>query len=138
MGSLVAWAGEDGRRIESYGLDLIPSLTILARRRLPRWTNRIFTGNVMTWRPPLRFDFVRAELEYVPRHRRQDMVERLLCDYLLPKGRLILCSYSSSCQSEPKAESLTEVLRSWGHEVTGQAEGRDTNGVVITRVAWTD
>jgi len=31
MQSLVAWAGENGRRIEPYGLDLIPSLARLAR-----------------------------------------------------------------------------------------------------------
>ncbi len=138
MQSLVAWAGENGRRIEPYGLDLIPSLARLARERLPRWADRIFVGNVMGWEPPLRFDFVRTELEYVPRDRRQGMIERLLRGYLTPGGRLILCSYGSSRPRRPKADPVGDILRAWGYDVAGESEGIDTNGVVITRVAWTD
>ena len=52
MESLVAWCGEDGRNVEPYGLDLIPSLADLARERLSRWKNRIFTGNVLGWSLP--------------------------------------------------------------------------------------
>lgn len=138
MESLVAWSEENGHEIETYGLDLIPSLTVLARRRLPHWKDRIFTGNLTDWEPPLRFDFVRTELEYVPRNRRREMVERLLRDYLDPGGRLILCSYGSSRRPEPKAEPVGEILRAWGYEVAGETGAADTNGVVITRVAWTD
>ena len=138
MESLVAWAGEDGRRIEPYGLDLIPSLAALARERLPRWADRISVGNVMGWEPPFRFDFVRTELEYVPRDRRRGMVERLLGLYLAPGGRLILCSYGSSRRYRSKAEPVGEVLRTWGYDVAGESEGADTNGALITRVAWTD
>ena len=138
MESLVAWTGEDGRRIEPYGLDLIPSLAALARERLPRWKDRIFFGNVMYWKPPLRFDFVRTELGYVPRNRRPELVERLLGDYLAPGGRLILCSYGSSRPHQPGAEPVEEALRAWNYDVAGDSEGVDANGVVITRVAWTD
>lgn len=138
MESLAAWAGEDGFSIEPYGLDLIPSLAALARERLPHWAERIFVGNVMDWRPPLRFDFVRTELEYVPRHRRPDMVERLLHEYLVPGGRLILCSYGSSRHPEPKTEPVAEMLRDWNYEVAGESEATDTNGIPITRVAWTN
>lgn len=138
MESVVAWGGENGYRIEPYGLDLIESLAALARRRLPRWEGRIFAGNLMDWQPPLRFDFVRTELEYVPCGRRREMVERLLRDYLAPGGRLIVCSYDSSRRPEPKTEPVGETLRGWGYEVAGESEAADTNGGVITRVAWTD
>ena len=138
MQSLAAWAGEDGRRIGPYGLDLIPSLAAPARGRLPQWADRISTGNVMDWEPPFRFDFARTELEYVPRDRRRGMVERLLGRYLAPAGRLILCSYGSSRPHQPKAEPVGEALRAWGYDVAGESEGIDTNGAVITRVAWTD
>ncbi len=138
MESLVAWAGEDGRAVEPYGLDLIPSLARLARGRLPRWADRISVGNVMGWEPPFRFDFVRTELEYVPRDRRRELVERLLTGYLAPGGRLILCSYSSSRPLRLNAEPVREILRAWGYEVTGESEGVDADGAVITRVAWTD
>lgn len=137
MESVAAWAAEDGHGIEPCGLDFIEPLAALARRRLPHRADRIFTGNVVDWRPPLRFDFVRTELEYVPRARRLDLVERLLREYMLPGGRLILCSYGSSRRPTPKAEPVGETLRDWGYRVDGEAEGADTNGVVLTHVAWT-
>lgn len=138
MESVFAWAGEEGRRIEPYGLDLIESLAELARRRRPQWSDRIFAGNVMGWRPPFRFDFARTELEYAPPRRRPAMIERLLGEYLVPGGRLIVCSYGSSRHPAPKAEPVAKLLRSWGCEVAGEAVGADTNGVIITRVAWVD
>ena len=138
MESLVQWCGINGRTIEPYGLDLIPSLARLARGRLPRWADRIYAGNVMGWEPPFRFDFVRTELEYVPSDRRPELVERLLGDYLAPGGRLILCSYNSSRPHQPGAEPVGEALRAWGYGVAGESEGIDTNGAVITHVARTD
>ncbi len=138
MQSLAAWAGEEGYRVEPYGLDLIGSLAALARQRLPHWADRVFIGNIMDWRVPFQFDFVRTELEYAPQHRRREMVERLLSEYLSPGGRLILCSYGSSRQPTPKAEPVGEILRDWGYAITGESEGVDTNGWVMTRIAWTD
>jgi hypothetical protein len=135
MESLVVWAGEAGRTIEPYGLDLIPSL---ARERLPRWAGRIFVGNVVGWRPPSRFDFVRTELGHVPRGRRQELVERLLSEFLYPGGRLIVCSYGSSRRPQPQIEPVGEILRGWGYDVAGESHATETNGVIITRAAWTD
>ena len=138
MESLATWAGEEGYKIEPYGLDLIGSLAKLARQRLPHWSDRIFVGNAMAWRAPFRFDFVRTELEYAPPNRRREMVERLLREYLSPGGRLILCSYGSSRRPTLKAEPVGGMLGVWGYPVAGEADGIDTNGVVFTRVAWTD
>ncbi len=138
MESLVEWTERDGLKIEPYGLDLIPSLAALARERLPHWSDRIFAGNVMDWDPPCHFDFVRTEFEYVPQHRRREMVERLLSRFLAPGGRLIVCSYGSSRRPQSKAEPITEILRGWNYVVAGESEAADTDGVIITRVAWTD
>jgi hypothetical protein len=33
---------------------------------------------------------------------------------------------------------IGKTLRDWGYAVAGEAEGADTNGVVFTRIAWTD
>ena len=66
------------------------------------------------------------------------MVERLMRAYLVPGGRLIVCSYGSSHRPAPEAEPVGEILRNWGYTVAGEAEGSDTNGVVFTRVAWVD
>ncbi len=138
MESVAVWAREEGYRVEPYGLDLIGSLTALARQRLPHWSDRVLVGNVMDWRVPFQFDFVRTELEYAPPHRRREMVERLSREYLAPGGRLIVCSYGSSRRHIPKAEPIGEILRDWGYKIAGEAEGADTNGIVFTRIAWTD
>lgn len=138
MESVAAWALEDGYRIEPYGLDLIGSLAELARRRLPHQADRVYVGNVLDWRPPFHFDLVRTELEYAPAHRRPALVGRLLGEFLVPGGRLIVCSYGSSRRPAPKTEPVGELLRGWGYEVAGEAEAVDSNGVVITRVAWVD
>jgi hypothetical protein len=126
------WAAEDGCRIEPYGVDLSPKLAELARRRLPEWADRIFTGNVVDWSPPRRFDFVRTDL-VVPEFRRRWLAERLLNEFVTPGGRLIVCSYGSG-QTEPVAD----LLRGWGHAVAGETSGVNPDGVVNVRVAWVE
>src|SRR5215210_1969374 len=49
MECVARWAAEDGHAIEPYGLDISEKLAELARRRLPAWRDRIFTGNALFW-----------------------------------------------------------------------------------------
>ena len=58
MEDIARWAAEDGHHIEPYGLDFSPAIADLARRRLPHWLDRIYSGNVIDWRPPFGFDYV--------------------------------------------------------------------------------
>jgi SAM-dependent methyltransferase len=135
MESVVVWAGELGVELEPYGLDISERLAELARRRLPKWKDRIFVGNALFWEPPWQFDFVRTELVYVPRTRRREYVERLLDRIVAPGGRLIVCSYGSSRPDGARAESLVEEISGWGlpiesvHDTVSQE-----HGFVITRV----
>lgn len=138
METLTDWAAADGRRIEPYGLDISEALAALARRRLLRWSDRIFVGNALDWVPPRRFDHVRTELEYVPDHRRAEYVARLLRDVVAPGGRLIVCGYGSASRPDMPAPRVGDLLRQWGHTVAGEAEALATNGATITRVAWVD
>jgi SAM-dependent methyltransferase len=108
--SIVRWAPH---RVEPYGLELTPALAELARRRLPEWADRIFIGNALTWRPPLRFDFVRTELVYVPAGRRLALVRHLLDDVVAPGGRLILCGYGSP-RSAVLADPVNAFSLSYG------------------------
>lgn len=119
MESVVAWTAEDGHVIEPFGLDISPRLAELARTRLPQWSDRIFTGNALTWLPPFTFDFVRTETVYVPQHLRRRYVERLLADVVAPHGCLIVCSYGSSRPEGDRAEELVDELRGWGLSVVG-------------------
>ena len=115
MECIQKWTAERGHRIEPYGLDISPELADLSRTRLPHWAGRIYTGNVLTWPPTRRFDFVRTGMEYVPSRRRRDLVHRLLDEFLNDDGRLIIGGYSAEV-GEP--DSLEQDLAAWGFTVS--------------------
>jgi hypothetical protein len=109
----------------------------LARSRRPAWGDRFFVGNVIDWDPPMRFDYVRTELDYVPAARQADLVHRLLERVVAPAGRLIVCAYRARGATD--ADSVGDRLRSWGCAVCGEAVALDeASGGVATRVAWID
>ena len=136
METLFAWCGAKGIRIEPYGLDIVPELAALARRRLPQWADRIFVGNALTWSPPMRFNFVRAGLEYVPPRRRRDLVDHLLADLVVPKGHLILGVYADA---DPTRPGLEEIVRGWGFTIAGHvARPHRTRVEEMQRVFWID
>jgi SAM-dependent methyltransferase len=137
METLTQWAAERGVRIEPYGLDISPDLAALAKRRLPQWADRIFVGNGIDWVAPMRFDYVRTELVYVPEPSRESYVRRLLSEVIVPGGRLIVCSYGSVGRRDP-AQAIGDILRGWQLPVSGEAEVIDPSGVALTRVGWTD
>lgn len=135
MESVAAWAGEAGRGVEPFGLEISEKLAELCRRRLPQWRDRIFVGNALVWQPPTRFDFVRTELVYVPPSRRREYAERLLRRFVAPGGRLIICSYGSARPEGARAEPLVDELNAWGHHVHRVHDVVSTeHGFVITRV----
>ena len=136
METLVEWCAAKRIRIEPYGLDIVPELAALARTRLPQWADRIFVGNALTWSPPLRFDFVRAGLEYVPPRRRRDLVDHLLADVVAPRGRLILGVYADA---DPTRPGLEEIVRGWGFTIAGHvARPHRTRVEEMQRVFWID
>jgi SAM-dependent methyltransferase len=137
METMAVWTEARGHHLEPYGLDISPKLAALARSRLPRWQDRIFIGNAMSWEPPQRFDYVRTELVYVPEARQAELVAHLLNRVITPGGRLIVCAYRP--RGARDAEPIGELLRAWGFPVGGEATATDaTDGGVATRVAWID
>jgi SAM-dependent methyltransferase len=121
---VVRWSRHE---VEPYGLDFAPAVAQLARERLPRWADRIFTGNALTWEPPRRFDFVRSELVYVPQERRREYVQRLLDDVLEPGGRLIACGYGSP-RSGLVADPVGDELRALGFDPEEERENEAPEG----------
>lgn len=119
------------RQLDRYGLDTAPELRDLAACRLPELAQRLFVGNALDWQPPHRFSFVRTGLEYVPRERRRDLVERLLasCD------RLIIGAFNEETEKRWTEESL----HSWGFMIAGRRErtNRQKPGI-DDRVLWID
>lgn len=80
---------------------------------------------------------MRIELEYVPSHRRAEVIDRLLRDVLTSDGRLIVCRYSGS-DEQPAAGGLAAGLHELGYEPTGHAHANDLDGSTLTHVAWID
>lgn len=129
MESVQRWAGRRGLRIEPYGVDIVPELVALAKRRLPKWADRIWTGNLLTWEPPLRLDTVRVSLEYVPRPRRPELVERMLTEVLTPGGLLLIGPYTE--EPEPR---VVEQVREWGFFVRRSIEVAHPDPRVVRRM----
>jgi len=141
METLTRWTAESGLRIEPYGLDLSARIADAARRRLPHWAHRIWAGNVMTWEPPMRFDYVTVIADCVPPDSRRDLIDRLMAKFLNLNGRLIFSIYIPR-PPEPPAEAppASTVLRRFGHHFAGEAEARIDgelkvwSGVVLLQV----
>jgi len=117
--------------IDRYGLDIALELVDLARRRLPELAERLWVGNALNWEPPRRFTYIRTGLEYVPRHRRRELVDRLLgwCE------RLII----GVCNEEARARPTEGLLRSWRYRIAGRTERAHRNKPAMEyRVLWID
>lgn len=136
MESLAAWSTEQGKSLRLHGLEVSRALAQRARASVPAAADRIHVGDVMTWIPPQRFDFVRTELVYAPPAARPALVIRCLEKLVAEGGRLIICSYRSS--GERDAEDLVDMLTDCGHGVGGTAQALDDDGSVMTKVAWID
>lgn len=116
--SLIRWAAEGGIAIRPHGIDFVPELVALARQRLLRYSGSFEVANAFYWTPPCQFDFVRTNLEYVPR---DDWPEFLARQYsaVANGGRLIVCHYRNEDEEPIDVASL---LRQLGHAIAGHAE----------------
>lgn len=139
MECMERWAAERGHILHPYGLDIAPELADLARRRLPRWADRIYVGNVIDWQPPRRFDVVRTGLEYVPVRRHRDLIARLLEKAVAPGGRLLIGVYSEEREAFRTGPRVEEEIAGWGFPIGGRVERphpRDAR--LVYRVVWID
>jgi SAM-dependent methyltransferase len=134
MESVQEWARRDGHAIEPYGVDISAPLAELARSRCPQWAERIWTANALGWRPPRRFDYVRAGLEYVPERQRRDLVRHLLEHAVAPRGRLLLGVVSE----EKGTDRQTRTLLDWGFQVAGSGIRPHQHQALVRRVSWID
>jgi SAM-dependent methyltransferase len=136
MECAVTWLAEDGVSIEPYGLEILPEIAALARRRLPHWADRIVVGNALDWMPGRSFDFVRTGLEYVPSALRAQLVTHLLEDVVAPGGRLIIGAYSEPAGGPGR---LQTAVANCGFTVAGTAEvAHAKDHRVVRRAFWLD
>ena len=138
METLTEWTAHKGIHIEPYGLDLSSRIADAARARLPRWADRIFAGNVMTWEPPMRFDYATVIADCVPSSARGALLARLESRFLNSTGRLIFSIYIPRAP-EPAVENppASDVLRRFGYRVAGEIEAR-IDADLKASTAWLD
>ena len=117
LATLPAWCAERAISIEPYGLELLPAVAELARSLQPELADRIWTGSVMTWKPPRRFTYVTALDDQVPPGRLADLVARLLAEFVEAGGRLIVSSYTDS---DGVPRPLFDDLSDAGHPPDGR------------------
>jgi hypothetical protein len=125
MESMAGWAG-----VEPYGLEISAELAELARRRLPRWSERIWVGNALEWLPPRRFDVVRTGLDYVPLPRRRQLLEHLL-SYA---DRVVVGVFNE----DRDRRRLEEEVNAWGFEVAGRVGREHPHLRLAYRAFWVD
>jgi 2-polyprenyl-3-methyl-5-hydroxy-6-metoxy-1,4-benzoquinol methylase len=93
--TLIGWAAEAGFVLRPHGLDFVPELIELARRRFPRQAACFTAANAFYWAPPRQYDFVRTNLEYVPRADWTEFIRRQYAA-VAPGGRLIVAHYHNA------------------------------------------
>lgn len=130
---VMRWKLKEGIRITPYGLDIGGQLVKLAQVRLSKFSANVFVGNAFDWCPPVRFDYVRTELVYVPENFRKHYIERLRSDFLAADGALIVCEYRSS-KDDHCAPWVDDVLRSYGYIVV-DVKSAVYEGKELTRAA---
>lgn len=130
---LLAWAKLKGVALVPFGLDYSQKMVQLARHRLTRYAANIYHGNVYTWAPPQRYDYVRTELDYVPRNYRRPLIERLLAEFVNPDGKLILSDYRSR-RDDLSRDWIGDDLKAWGYEIEETCSGFGESGLELCRV----
>jgi 2-polyprenyl-3-methyl-5-hydroxy-6-metoxy-1,4-benzoquinol methylase len=133
--SMVAWSAERGMRLEPFGLDLSAGLVAEARRRLPRWADRLWVGNALDWTAPggRRFDVVHTLLDLVPVARLEQMVRHQLEHLVAPGGRLLASSYVPARDRSRHADRLLADL---GFRVDGVTHPARVPGRPHPPSAW--
>lgn len=109
MESVHRWGAERGTRVEPYGLDISWRIASVAKRRLPHWADRIFTGNVVDWIPPRRFDVVQSGLDEGGAHRERELIDRILSEFLVPGGILVFRPNRVVAGEPDRAEQLRAI-----------------------------
>jgi hypothetical protein len=115
----------------------------MARERLPQYADHFFVANTWEWIPPLRFDFVRTELVYVPGEYEREYVQFLLRNYLQPGGLLLVANYIEDHPdpmhglfpgNHPTAH-IMERLAELGFQAAGYRDGYDPERGRKVRIA---
>jgi len=117
--------------LELYGLDISPALLARAKQRMPQMAQNLFVGIVLIWQSGQRFDYARTNIDYVPAHRRRELLENLLAQ----ADRVIVGVFNEEIEARP----TEELVQSWGYRICGRSERANLRKPQIDyRVLWVD
>jgi SAM-dependent methyltransferase len=116
------WTSEKNLEITPYGLDISEKLIEMAKERLPEYAGNFYSGNCWDWENPVRFDYVRTELVYVPEYFQKQYLDKVLDTYLVEDGKLLVAEYGLSSRP-PDTSYIGNLLEAWGYNVIGRKSG---------------
>ena len=131
---LLDWTMRKGVQLEPYGVDYSEKLVDLAKERLKGFADNIFVGNAWEWEPPMRFDYVSTAVEYVPMNLAEPYISRLLNDFLVEGGKLLVAQYRSR-REDLSRDWVDDHLSRMGFSVIESKSGFCGDGLERTRVA---
>jgi SAM-dependent methyltransferase len=118
LADLISWAAERGLTLRPHGIDFVPELIALTRRRFPGQDGSFEAANAFYWTPRRQYDFVRTNLEYIQPPDWPQYIARYY-SAVAPGGRLILSQYRN--ESDARVD-IPALLTSLGYFVVGSAE----------------
>jgi SAM-dependent methyltransferase len=131
---IMRWTSERNLEIIPYGIDISEKLIDLAKERLPEYTGNLYAANGWDWDNPVRFDFVRTELVYVPGELQKQYLDRILDVYLAEGGKLLVAEYGLSSHP-PGTSFLDNLLKAWSYNVvdrkSGYYEGKEHSRISV-------
>jgi len=119
---ILKWTRERNLNIIPFGLDLSEKLIDLAKERLPEYSENFFIGNAWEWNNPMRFDYVRTEIVYVPECLGKQYIERITNLYLKKNGILLVTEYRSRREDINKPW-IDKKFSDWGFKSAGRLSG---------------
>ncbi len=133
---IMQWSAARGIEIQPYGLDISAKLAELAKLRLREFSSHIFVGNAWTFVPPIKFDFVRTELVYVPEHLQEKFVRRLLELFVKSDGKLLVAEYLSR-KDRRSLSWIDDILQNCNFKVgdrfSGYYEGKELTRIAVVK-----
>ncbi|MBN2076939.1 MAG: class I SAM-dependent methyltransferase [Dehalococcoidales bacterium] len=131
---VLKWTSERNLEIIPYGIDLSEKLIKMAKERLPEYAGNLYTGNGWDWENPVKFDYVRTELVYVPEHLQNKYLDRILKTYLTENGKLLVAEYGLSSRP-PNTSYIGNLLEAWDYNVidrkSGYYEGKEHTRIYV-------
>jgi 2-polyprenyl-3-methyl-5-hydroxy-6-metoxy-1,4-benzoquinol methylase len=115
---LIGWAAERGFSLRPHGIDFVPELIELTRRRFPAHASSFEVANAFYWTPRRQYDFVRTNLEYIQPAAWPEFIARQY-SAVADGGRLIVAHYRNETDARVDIRALLTDL---GYLVVGGAE----------------